>query len=203
MRIANQNTCVLSYYAGSKAYQKSGTNFKSYLQTGNTKADSDKTTPSSSGYSPAKSPKISDISGMLTSIDTDPERALRTFLSSFSKVLKDSNVQLSQPARLQCGTDGNIYVTNNTPDKEKIEELFKNNPELANEFRHASMNAAIAAHFNEALPFYKAYAEDSKAAVAKYSYLFNTNYHDVFSLIVDQDKGGSLSIGYSIQIKRC
>lgn len=67
------------------------------------------------------------MSGMLASIDFDPESALRTFQNSFSKILKDNNIQLSEPASLQCGTDGHIYVTNNTLEKEKIEELFKNN----------------------------------------------------------------------------
>jgi hypothetical protein len=88
--------------------------------------------------------------------------------------LAGEDIDTSQPLRLQTDTMGRVVVLGDHPDKARIEQIFAEDGELANKFRETVSLTAMLAHAEEAIAFQQAYAKDEKAAVAQYSYLFNT-----------------------------
>lgn len=100
------------------------------------------------------------------------ETAFAAFTQRLDGLLDSAGVDRSRPARLQADAVGSITVTNDHPDKEAIERLFRENPELANQFRGLSGLASLLAAAEKHEEFAAAYEKNPYAAVGEYSQLF-------------------------------
>jgi len=74
---------------------------------------------------------------------------------------------------LRSDAFGNVRVAGEHPEKEKIEAVFRDNPDTANRFRQISALSSLMRAAKESIAFQKAYAEDPEAAVRQYSYLLS------------------------------
>jgi hypothetical protein len=113
----------------------------------------------------------------LDSIRSHGERQLAAFEKQFQALLRENGIDTSEPVTLghEFGS-GRVVVTNDHPDAEKIETLMQDNPALRNMYTGATNALELAKHAEAHLEFSKAYAQNPQAAVAQYSYLFNTRW---------------------------
>jgi hypothetical protein len=102
------------------------------------------------------------------------DEAKAEYQRRFSAAIAAQAIDTSVPLSLQSDAMGRVVVVGDHPDKARIEQLFAEDGELNNAFKKASSLARMVAAFEEALPFHAAYDKDPQAAVAQYSYLFNT-----------------------------
>jgi len=109
------------------------------------------------------------------------------FRGKLSRLLREAGVDRSQEATLKTDAAGKVLVANDHPDKTKIEAIFEQHPELANEFRGISATASFLNAADRAAPFHQAYAKDPYAAVAQYSYLFDDHGGPEFQWRITQD----------------
>jgi hypothetical protein len=100
-------------------------------------------------------------------------------LDEFNRVIKrlfyENDIDTSLPIELgsQYGT-GETIVTNNHPDKEKIDQIFREHPEMSNNFKRISNMLEMAELGKESTKFQQAYRQNPQQAVEQYGYLFNT-----------------------------
>jgi hypothetical protein len=102
---------------------------------------------------------------------------LNSFRKGFQAMLRGNDIDTSQPVTLghEFGS-GRLIVTNDHPDAEKIEGLLEERPDLRNMYTGATNALALAKHGEEHTKFAEAYAQNPQAAVAQYSYLFNSTW---------------------------
>lgn len=79
-----------------------------------------------------------------------------------------AGIDTSRAVDLKVGAEGLVRVANDHPDKEKIEALFADDPELANVFRQVLGLQELVTASEKHLAFAAAYAEDPEAAVAQF-----------------------------------
>lgn len=113
--------------------------------------------------------------------------AMERFASKLNDLLNEEGVDRRSDAVLRTDGMGMVRVTNDHPDREKIEAIFQDNPDLANEFRGLSATADFLRAADESSKFQAAYAKDPQAAVARYSYLFDNSPAKAFTLHINQD----------------
>jgi len=89
--------------------------------------------------------------------------------------------------RLQMGADGQVYVTNDNPQREQIQQLFVDDPRLRDEFCEFQCLTETVGAVHEAIAFQQAYARDPVAAVAQYWYLFDSGTPSSASLVMEGD----------------
>ncbi|BBD09449.1 hypothetical protein [Desulfovibrio ferrophilus] len=97
-------------------------------------------------------------------------------------------ISTTPPVELTSDGEGKIRVKGDHPQKDQIEQLFANRPELANDFRKVSGLSSLVEAGKEYLEFAEAYAKDAYAAVAQYSHLFNNMESESFSMIFGEDE---------------
>jgi hypothetical protein len=100
----------------------------------------------------------------------ESEAALQVHLQD---VFAAYGIDSSNKIDLQIGCDGRVVVVNDNLQKTQIEQLFKDNPELRDEFAKYSAQSSLFNAAKEASAFQNAYAHDPIAAVAQFSYLFD------------------------------
>lgn len=117
-------------------------------------------------------------------------RKLETSVSERVRRLLDGNgISTEPPVQLYVKQNGHIGVMGDHPDKAKIERLMDENPDLSNRFRQLSAQSSLLRAIEEASEFRKAYEIDQRAAVAKYSYLFDDNrLSKQFSFIIEPEE---------------
>ncbi|WP_419778438.1 hypothetical protein [Maridesulfovibrio sp.] len=81
-----------------------------------------------------------------------------------------------------------MRVKGDHPDKDKIEQLFQDDPDLSNDFRGISALSSLVEAGKEYLEFAKAYEKDPYEAVARFGHLFNGMNNEEFSMIIGGDK---------------
>lgn len=123
-------------------------------------------------------------------IEAKTRDALGVFNKHLKKLFAKNDIDTSKEINISTNSSGKVIVTNDHPDKEKIEGIFENNDELANMYRGISSNMSFLKAAKEASAFQKAYAIDPKAAVENYSYLFNNNRDNASHLNIN---GNNLS----------
>ncbi len=116
-------------------------------------------------YSPGTAISLDDLKEALR----QSEQAAR---DETDALLRENGISLTPPVELTTGQDGTVKVKGDHPQKEEIEQLMADNPEVSNNFRKASALSALVEAGEEHLEFSKAYAQDPYAAVAEYSHLF-------------------------------
>ncbi|MBE0533796.1 MAG: hypothetical protein IH626_23475 [Rhodospirillales bacterium] len=79
-----------------------------------------------------------------------------------------AGIDTSRAVNLKVDAAGRVRVANDHPDKEKIEALFADDPELANEFRRVLGLQELVTASEKHLEFAAAYAENPEAAVAQF-----------------------------------
>ena len=109
------------------------------------------------------------------------------FTQKLSGLLERAGIDRGCEAILRSDGEGKIRVANNHPDREKIEALFEQNPELANEFRGLSGTASFLRAADEHSKFAAAYDKDPVAAVQQFSYLFDKTDSREFAMRVTND----------------
>ena len=128
------------------------------------------------------------IDGMQASADD----AFASVQSKLRKLFQEQGIDSSQEIKLQVASDGSVIVANDHPQKAEIEQLFKDDPSLRNEYVKFTAMSEMAAAAREAIAFQAAYANDPTAAVAKYSYLFDNQGDGTLSLSILDDTYQSL-----------
>jgi hypothetical protein len=110
------------------------------------------------------------------------------------EAFKEAGIDTSKQIRLQTGSDGSVVVANEHPQRAEIEQIFKDDPELRNQFVQVDAMSSFVHSGIEALAFQRAYAKDPEAAVEKYSYLFDDSSRPQFGLLV---KGNDISVEFA------
>lgn len=102
--------------------------------------------------------------------------SLNKFNDKLNQLMNEHGIDtdISVDLKSAYGT-GDVIVTSDHPDKEKIERLFKDDPELRNEFTRIKSALQIVQSAKDAIPFQEAYRQNPVQAVSQYSYLFNTH----------------------------
>ena len=95
------------------------------------------------------------------------------FQSEVSERLTAMGIDATQTLDLTTDSEGNVVVANDHPDKEKIEAMFADDPELSNDFRQISSTGSLIKACEAHVEFAADYAEDPEAAVAKHWHLFS------------------------------
>lgn len=105
------------------------------------------------------------------------DEKLKEFQERFEALLEANGIDMSQPITLghEYGS-GRLIVTNGHPDADKIEQLLAKNPDLRNLYTSATSALTIAKHGEEHSRFAQAYEQNPLAAVAQFSYLFNSQW---------------------------
>jgi hypothetical protein len=103
-------------------------------------------------------------------------------------LLVRDGIDTSREIRLQVAGDGQVIVTNDHPERAEIERLFRDDPELRNNFVKSTSLAETVAAGREAVAFQAAYARDPYAAVAQYSRLFDATAGPTVTLSILGDQ---------------
>ena len=85
----------------------------------------------------------------------------------------ENGISLSPEVELTTDGAGKVRVQGDHPQKDEIEALFEDNPDLANDFRAVSGLADHVAAAREHEAFAALYQQDPEAAVAKFGHLFD------------------------------
>lgn len=118
----------------------------------------------------------------LATFDANPQ-AFREQSAAFQKELgnrfRAAGVDTSRPIDLTADAEGQVRVANGHPEKDRIEALFAEDPELSNQFRLLSASASLLKAIENHGEFTKAYQQDPKAAIAHSGHLFSGEKHDI------------------------
>ncbi len=165
------------------------------------KAAAESTTRTQQGDTVSLSTPGKMISKLLTDMGGDPNSSsisleeMESNLESKRAQLEDNitalflqnGISTTPPVELTSDGEGKIRVKGDHPQKDKIEKLFEENPDLANDFRGVSAQTDFVEAGKEHVEFAKEYAKNPYAAVAKYNSLFSTLQTDEFSMIFDSE----------------
>jgi hypothetical protein len=89
------------------------------------------------------------------------QKRLATFAAEFKNALQNAGINNNQNMSLSVGYDGSIVVKGNSPDKACIEQMFKDNPALGNDFRTISAENFLVAEGRLASQYYNAWQNTS------------------------------------------
>lgn len=95
------------------------------------------------------------------------------FQAEVNNRLLAAGVGITQPLDLTTDASGNVKVVGDHPQKDQIEAMFADDPELANQFRQISATGSLIKACEAHSEFAADYAVDPKAAVAKHAHLFS------------------------------
>lgn len=111
------------------------------------------------------------------------EESFADLKEKLGDLLEEAGVDRSTVAELRVDSTGKIVVTNDHPDKETIEQIFEDNPELANQFRGLSGLFSLLEAADSQSDFAAAYERNPYAAIAEFSELFS-DQQSVFELLI-------------------
>jgi len=128
-------------------------------------------------HTPGKSISLDDLK-------TGLETSTKKFQDKVDILFLENDISTDPPVELTTDSSGNVRVQGDHPQKEKIEQLFQDNPDLANDFRGVSSLNSLVEAGEEYLEFAKAYEKNPYEAVAKYSHIFSGMNVEQFSMII-------------------
>ncbi|MFW5499903.1 MULTISPECIES: hypothetical protein [unclassified Maridesulfovibrio] len=134
-------------------------------------------------YTPGQSISLDDLK---TGLETSTEK----FQDDVNVLFLQNDISTDPPVELTTDSSGNVRVMGDHPQKDEIEQLFQDNPDLANDFRGVSSLNSLVEAGEEYLEFAKAYEKKPYEAVAKYSHIFSGMDIEEFSMII----GGNDSV---------
>jgi hypothetical protein len=94
--------------------------------------------------------------------------------SEINSLLFAHGVDTSQPIDLTTDYNGQIRVANDHSDKEKIEKILAENPEIRNKYAKVSSMGSFIKAAEQHVEFAKEYARNPQAVVEKYAHLFSS-----------------------------
>jgi len=114
------------------------------------------------------------------------EEETEALRSDVARMLARAGVRDEPPVELAMDYEGKVRVKGDHPDKDKVEALFEENPDMRDRFAALSAGSGMLEAMEEHMEFARAYAQNPAAAVQKYWYLFqDTDFaSDFFTLIV-------------------
>lgn len=96
-------------------------------------------------------------------------------------------ISADEPLDLSVDREGKVRVAGEHPQKDEIEALFAEDPELANDFRQVSSTGSFIKACEAHLEFAADYAQDPQAAVAKHWHLFSSLQSDYALRLAGED----------------
>ena len=137
-------------------------------------------------------PARADGSVHVEDVRAAAKQQLGDFQSRFQELLTELGIDDSAEIRLQTDATGRVRVVGDHPQKEQIEQLFVDHPEMRDQFVHITASLDLVRAADEHMAFSRAYAEDPKAAVEQFSHLFDaTRKQPPISLVLS---GGKLLV---------
>jgi hypothetical protein len=109
------------------------------------------------------------------------------FKSAFGNYLRERGIDRTPSFTLTSDGEGKVRVRGEHPQKEEIEAIFTEHPELRDQFAKVSAMSSLVRAADEGLKFRKAYAQDPQEAVNRYAYLFNDNRSVHFNMTISED----------------
>ncbi len=92
--------------------------------------------------------------------------------ATFADLLQQAGINLPQTGlKVTTDAEGNLRLAEDHPQREQIEAILNQDPELGNQFRAVSSALSLVKAGREGGEFQAAFAEDPYAAVAEYAYL--------------------------------
>ncbi|MGC3970085.1 MAG: hypothetical protein QM775_22990 [Pirellulales bacterium] len=117
------------------------------------------------------------------------EQNLAGLQSRLTLEFAKAGIDTSNVFQLQTDPSGRVVVAGDHPQKEKIEQMFVDNPSLRDDFVKVNAQADwVRRAADEAMAFQRAYAENPEEALKRFSYLFNDNRTVTFQLTVKGDE---------------
>jgi hypothetical protein len=106
------------------------------------------------------------------------EESLAAFGGELGNKFQAAGIDTSEPIDLSVDANGQVRVTNDHPDKAKIEAIFADDADFAKRFRGLSAAAEIQKAVEDHKEFSKAYEKDPEAAQARLTQLFSDKASD-------------------------
>jgi hypothetical protein len=158
---------------------KTGSSFQDCVQQcGNTSAQTQQAPSLLSGRLPSLFGFEPETPGIITGEEIYEHACeyLEQFNEKIHSIFREHGIDTS--IGIDLGTaygTGDIVVKSHHPDKDKIEAIFRENPELGNEYRKITSMLEIVETARDASAFQAAYSRNPKLAVMQYAYLFDTH----------------------------
>ncbi len=169
----------------SQAYSVLSNHVSSVLST-SSNTDETNTTGTNAEFVPSQPTtlKLSSLFGKASgeSISIDEIRSFGTqqmenFHDQFTALLKANGIDTSIPITLAHENgSGDVIVTSDHPDADRIEALLEENDELRNTYTSATGAFGLAKTAEEGNLFQEAYRQNARAAMAQYNYLFGSSW---------------------------
>jgi len=163
-------------------YGSAGTGARPAEGTDETPSTGDSVTLSSQAQGLSQLPSLFGVEPgqpiTLDDLKAFADEKLKEFAKRFKALLEANGIDTSRPITLghEYGT-GRVIVTSDHPEADKIERLLAKNFDLCNTYTAATSTLEIVKHGEDHSRFAKAYEANPQAAVAQFSYLFNTRWN--------------------------
>ncbi len=112
---------------------------------------------------------------------------LAVFKDMLAQTLAEAGIDRDPGFEVGQGADGRLTIDSDRPDKAEIEQALNANKTLRDKFTRISAYSSLLSDFKRAAAFNKAYELDPESAVRQYSYLFDSEPCDCFSIFVSED----------------
>ncbi len=128
-------------------------------------------------YTPGKSISLEDLNIGL-------EKSSKELNDNINTLFLQNGIKTNPAVELTSDHEGKIRVNNDHPQKDKIEKLFEDNPELANDFRGVSALSSMVKASEEYLEFAAAYDRNPQEAITRFGHMFDQTGDKEFSMVI-------------------
>lgn len=195
MQIAATNsTSPWGTYQGSGAAQQPGaaTSFLDLLAAPATDEPAETSTASTSTAVAAKDLSRPPLFGVeprndkiyVEDIRANYHEARDQFYSRLSGIFAEHGIDTNEQIRLQTGYDGSVVVVSDHPQRQEIEQIFRDNRELRDQFVRLDTQASFLRAADEATEFQRAYWDDPVKALERFSHLFDRSSPPQYTLVM-------------------
>lgn len=133
-------------------------------------------------------PRESDGSVHLDAMRAYSNQQRNSLSARIQEALKEAGIDTSRQIRLETGREGSVVVANDHPQRDEIEQIFRERRDLRDRFVEIDTLSSFVRSGDEAIAFQQAYSRNPYAAMAQYSYLFDGSPRPQFSLLVQKDQ---------------
>jgi hypothetical protein len=148
--------------------------------------------------SPAAQLAVNEAETALTSSDTlkslqlSADAALVSLKKDIAAAFEANGIDTTQEIDLAINSNGDVVVTNDNPQKARIEQLFKSDPDLKKAFEAWAQTSQTAGSAQESKIFQTAYDKNAPLALHEYSYLFDNSSEATVSLSLKGESSQTL-----------
>ena len=120
-------------------------------------------------------------------LDTHARQTLDYVEHELRRQLRAAGIEDVQSVRLQIRPgDGQIVASGDPAIRAAVEQIFEQDPRLANMLRRAIGTSELVRAGNENMRFSLAFEDDPLAALARFSQLFDDNHRGTTSILLDE-----------------